>query len=185
MAFYLVKIEAYCIEESPPAPVLTVVAGPTPEARQVGTQKKGLAKRHILRREFWAQLLERAKERTVLHARRSPTTGNWLIAGGELAYRYAIRMDDAQVGLRIRRDTVEESKRIFDSLYANRDTIEQAFGDRLEWQRLDHQRTSHIRYVIPDGGLQNKDRWPEIQDRMIDAMVRLERALKPEIQRLR
>jgi len=163
----------------------TVVAGPSPEARQVGTQKKELAERHILRQEFWAQLLERAKERTVLHARRSPTTGNWLIAGGELAYRYAIRMGDAQVGLRIRRDTVEESKRIFDSLYANRDTIEQAFGDRLEWQRLDHQRTSHIRYVISGGGLQNKDRWPEIQDRMIDAMVRLERALGPEIQRLK
>jgi hypothetical protein len=79
----------------------------------------------------------------------------------------------------------KESKRIFDSLYANRDTIEQAFGDRLEWQRLDHQRTSHIRYVISGGGLQNKDRWPEIQDRMIDAMVRLERALGPEIQRLK
>jgi len=163
----------------------TVVAGPTPEARQVGTQKKGLAKRHILRREFWTQLLERAKEKTSLHARRSPTTGNWLIAGGELGYRYAIRMGDVQVGLRIRRDTVEESKRIFNSLYANRDTIEQAFGDRLDWQRLDHQRTSHIRYVIPGGGLQNQDRWPEIQERMIDAMVRLERALKPEIQLLK
>ena len=186
--FYLVKIETYRIEGSPPAPALTVVAGPSPEARQVGTQKKGLAKRHILRREFWAQLLERAKEKTSLHARRSPTADSWLSAGSGKAgivFQYRIRMDDAEVALRIRRDTIEESKRIFDSLYANRDTIERAFGDRLEWLRLDAVRNSRTRYVISFGGLRDRDRWPEIQERMIDAMVRLERALKPEIQRLR
>ena len=94
-------------------------------------------------------------------------------------------MHEADVALRIRRDTVEESKRIFDSLYANRDTIERAFGDRLEWLRLDTVRNSRTRYVISFSGLQDRDRWPEIQDRMIDAMVRLEQALKPEIQRLR
>jgi hypothetical protein len=188
MAFYLVKIEAYRIEGSPSASLLTVVAGPTPEARQVGTQKKELAKRHILRREFWAQLLERAKERTLLHARRAPTANSSLNAGSGKAgivFQYRIRMDDAEVALRIRRDTVEESKRIFDSLYANRDTIERAFGDRLEWLRLDDVRNCRITYVISFGGLRDRDCWPEIQDRMIDAMVRLERALGPEIRRLK
>jgi hypothetical protein len=188
MAFYLVKIEAYRVEDSPPGPLLTVVAGPSPEARQVGTQKKELAERHILRREFWAQLLERAKERTSLHARRSPTAYGSLNAGAGQAgivFQYRIRMDDAEVALRIRRDTVEESKRIFDSLYANRDTIERAFGDRLEWLRCDDVRNTRTKYVISFGGLRDRDRWPEIQDRMIDAMVRLERALKPEIQRLK
>jgi len=29
------------------------------------------------------------------------------------------------------------------------------------------------------------ERWPQIQDAMIDAMVRLERAFKPEIQKLK
>jgi len=188
MAFYLVKIEAYRIEGSPPAPALTVVAGPTPEARQVGTQKKGLAKRHILRREFWAQLLERAKENTPLHAHCSPTANSSLNAGAGkagLVFQYRIRMDDAEVALRIRRRTIEESKRIFDSLCANRDTIERVFGDRLEWLRRELERNSRTSYVISFGGLRDRDRWPEIQDRMIDAMVRLEQALAPEIQRLR
>ena len=94
-------------------------------------------------------------------------------------------MDDAQVELRIRLSSFAESKRIFDSLYANKDTIERAFGDRLEWLRIEDVRNSRIRYVIPGGGLRDRDHWPEIQDRMIDAMVRLERALKSEIQRLK
>jgi hypothetical protein len=166
----------------------TVVADPSPEAHQVGTPKKELAERHLLCREFWTQLLERAKEKTSLHARYSPTTHNSLNAvfgKAGIVFQYRVRMDDAEVALRIRRPTVEESKRIFDSLCANRDTIERAFGDRLEWQRRESERGTRTSYVISFGGLRDRDRWPEIQDRMIDAMVRLEQALKPEIQRLR
>jgi len=187
MAFYLVKIEAYRIADAPPAPLLSVVAGPGPEARQAGTQKKQLAERFLLRKEFWTQLLERAKKKTSLHARRSPTTDNWLDAGSgkaDIEFQYRIRLDGGEVALRIRRDNVEESKRIFDSLAAKRDAIEQTFGDALRWERRDDVQKSTIGYVLPPGGLRDQDRWPEIQDRMIDAMVRLEKALKPEIQRL-
>jgi hypothetical protein len=35
------------------------------------------------------------------------------------------------------------------------------------------------------GGLADRDRWPEIQEAMIDAMVRLEKALKPQVKHLR
>jgi hypothetical protein len=93
-------------------------------------------------------------------------------------------MDDAQVGLCIRRHDAAASKRIFDALYARKEVLEQVFGERLEWQRRDNQRASHIVCVVPGGGLQNRDRWPEIQDEMVDAVVRLERALRPEIRRL-
>jgi hypothetical protein len=40
-----------------------------------------------------------------------------------------------------------------------------------------------MHHTIPGGGLKNRERWQEIQDRMIDAMMRLEQALKPEIRR--
>jgi len=188
MAFYLVKAEAFRIEDSPPAPLLTVVAGPSPEARQVGTQKKELAQRHILRREFWTQLLERAKQRTSLHSRISPGTDNWIAAGagkGGLSYNYAIRMSDAQVELYIDMGDAEENKRIFDAFHAQKEKIEETFGSPLEWQRLESRRASRIRYLISGGGLRDRDHWPEIQEAMIDAMVRLENALKPYIKRLR
>ncbi|MCX6813217.1 MAG: hypothetical protein NTV77_01880 [Candidatus Azambacteria bacterium] len=34
-------------------------------------------------------------------------------------------------------------------------------------------------------GLKDKDKWPYIQDGMIDAMIRLEAALKPYIKQLK
>jgi CBS domain-containing protein len=166
----------------------SVATGSSLIARQEGTQGGPLAKRHILRREFWAQLLEQANQKTLLHSRISPSTQNWLNTGagkGGLALQYRIRVSDAEVGLRIRRGDVAESKRIFDALQANREEIEQAFGDSLEWLRQDNIKASWIRYVISDGGLLDREDWAEIQRRMVDAMIRLERALKPEIRRLK
>ncbi|HID88268.1 MAG TPA: DUF4268 domain-containing protein [Anaerolineae bacterium] len=63
--------------------------------------------------------------------------------------------------------------------------MEEAFGAPLDWQRLDNRRASRIRYVLANGGLRDRDRWPEIQDAMIEAMVALEKALQPEIKRLK
>jgi hypothetical protein len=80
-AFYLVQIEAYRIGDSAPAPLLTVVAGPSPEAHQIGEQKEELAERHILRKAFWTDLLARARERTSLHAKIGPTIENWVSTG--------------------------------------------------------------------------------------------------------
>jgi hypothetical protein len=188
VALYLVKLEAYRIGNSPPAPLLTIVAGPSPEAKQIGGQKKELAQRHVLRLEFWGQLLERAKERTGLHARISPGKENWISAGAGksgLTFNYVIRMGDAQVELYIDQGEAEANKRIFDQLFANKEQIEAAFGGPLEWQRLDDRRACRIRHHLTVGGLANRDLWPDIQEAMIDSMVRLEQALKPQIRRLR
>jgi len=188
VALYLVKLEVYRIGDSPPAPLLTVVAGPSPEAKQIGGQKKELAQRHVLRLEFWGQLLERAKEHTSLHARISPGKEHWISAGAGksgLGFNYVIRMSDAQVELYIDQGEAEANKRIFDQLFASKEQVEAAFGEPLEWQRLDDRRACRIRHVLALGGLSDRDRWPEIQEAMIDAMVRLEKALKPQVKRLR
>lgn len=188
VALYLVKLDAYRIGDSPSAPLLTVVAGPSPEAKQIGGQKKELAQRHVLRLEFWEQLLDRAKERTSLHARISPGKEHWIGAGAGrsgLAFTYVIRMNDAQVELYIDQGETGANKRIFDRLFASKEQIKAAFGEPLEWQWLDDRRTSRIRHRLTLGGLADRDRWPEIQEAMIDAMVRLENALKPQIKRLR
>ncbi len=182
MAFYLVKAEAFRIGDSFPAPWFRVVTGPTPEVRAVGRQRKELAEREILRQQFWTQLLKRARNRTMLHARRSPTTSYSLGTGAGKAglfLTYVILKDRARVELYINRPDTAENKRIFDHLFAHREEIEQAFGDKLDWQRLDQSRASRIAYDVIDKGLRHQDDWPRLQEAMIDAMVRLERALRP------
>jgi hypothetical protein len=182
VGLYLLRLEAYKIGDSDPAPMLTLVAGPSLEGKKIGQGKVELAERHVLRREFWKQLLDRAKRRTTLHASISPPKDNWISAGSGrsgITYNYTIRMNDVQVELYIYTGNVESSRDIFDGLSGHKAEIEAAFGDPLQWLRDENRSFCSIRYVMPSGGLLNKDRWTEIQDAMIDAMVRLEKAVKP------
>lgn len=189
-AIFLLKIEAVRIGDSPPAPLFTVIAGPSNEQREIGTTKKEMAERHKLRLEFWKQLLERAKKerRLSLFERISPSTQNWVSAGAGrsgVAFSFVIRMEDAQVEVYIDTGEEKENKRIFDALYAQKEKIEQEFGSALDWQRLEGKRACRIRYVMEGGGLRDKERWEHIQDKMIDAMTRLEKAFRQPINELR
>jgi hypothetical protein len=60
--------------------------------------------------------------------------------------------------------------------------VEQAFGDRLEWQQLEGKRACRIRKQFNLGGYRDdEEKWPKIHEAMVDAMIRLEKALKPHI----
>lgn len=150
--------------------------------------KTGLADRRLLRHQFWSQLLEQAREQTSIHANISPSRDNWIAASSGLSgvsYNYAIRMDDARIELYIDRGNKYENERIFEALLAKRSNIEQSFGDSLEWLRMEDKQASIIRYVIEGkGGLRDQSSWPQLQELMIDAMVRFSAAIQPEISQL-
>jgi hypothetical protein len=187
--FYLVKVEAIRIGESQPAPLLTLITGPTEEAREVGDTKKKFVERYALRHHFWETLLERAKPITKLHANISPSDYSWISAGAGkygLGYLYATTKHGNTVELVIDRgkDSEEENQGIFEQLKSNREKIEKAFGGTLDWYSQDGVRLRRIRFPQTGGYRDDEGNWPEIQDKMIDAMTRLERALRPFVQAL-
>ncbi len=183
--FFLVKLAAYRIGSSDPAPLFTVIVGPSQETKGFGQQKKELAERHLVRLRFWEGLLARAKEQGfMLHAGRSPVKEAWIGTGAGrtgLSFNYVIWMkDEAGVELYIDTGDPEENKLIFDGLAAKRLEIESEFGGGLEWERLDERKASRVRHTIRLGGLASgEDRWPAIWNSMIDAMRRLSEALRP------
>lgn len=188
--FYLVRVEAYRIGSSEPAAKFTVVTGPSEKTEIVGDEKKEMAERHKLRYDFWESLLERSKTKTNLHANISPGTANWIGAGSGvrgLGFNYAVTYKFGQAELYIDRgkDCDEENKRIFDELNAKKAEIEKDFGEKLRWERLDDRRASRISKRIETAGLGDREKWPKLQDEMIDAMMRLEKALKKHIKNLK
>ncbi|TMA06571.1 MAG: DUF4268 domain-containing protein [Deltaproteobacteria bacterium] len=189
-AFYLLKIEGIKIGDSPPAPLLTLIVGPSEETIEVGATKKDLAERYIIREKFWAQLLAKAKEKTKLHAGISPSQHGWIGTGAGrrgLAFNYVVRQHDANVELYIDRgdESDAENKRIFDDLAKSKKEIESAFGSILEWQRLDGKRACRIKKQIEVGGYRDDaPRWSAVHDAMIDTMIRLEKAFRPHIAKL-
>lgn len=190
ISFYLVKVEAVRIGDSAPAPLFSVIVEPTEIAKEVGKEKKEYAERHHLRKEFWTQLLDLAKTRTKLHSNITPPIYHWIGAGAGksgIGYNYAITNEygSAEVYLDRGKEYPNLNKERFDALFSHKDDIEKIFGEKLSWERLDKKRASRIAYRINGVGLRDKDRWPELQEKMIDAMARLEKAFAPHIRNLK
>ena len=149
------------------------------------------ATRDILRRKFWTTLLERAKTKTDLHAGVSPNDGGWIAAGAGtsgLGYVYVVGKHDSNVQLYIDRgkDSEEETRAMFDSLKVNQQEIERLFGEPLSWEPLEGKRAKRIAKYFELGGYRDDEaKWPEIQDAMIGAMVRLDNAVRPYIAKLK
>jgi hypothetical protein len=149
------------------------------------------SERHLLRKKFWEGLLITALKKTDLHADISPTEYNWIgsTAGVRgLSYQYHLRKDSGSVLLYIDRgsEQAEWNKKIFDTLYELRDQIDHAFGAPLTWDRSDETQASFVKYDINLGGWRDDQmKWPAIQHEMIDAMIRLDKALSPQIEKLR
>ena len=188
--FFLLKVEGVRIGASDPAPLLTLIVGPGEESTNIGETKKDIAERYSIRFRFWRELLEKAKTKTKLFSTISPGQASWLGTGAGksgLAYNFAIRQHDSQVELYIDRgeESETENKRLFDDLHSKREEIEKLFGGKLNWERLDNRRASRISLRMDFGGYRDEDKYSLIQEAMIDAMCRLEAAMKLPIAALR
>lgn len=188
--FYLLKIEAIKIGDSQPAPLLTAIVEPSQEGKEVGKAKQEMAERYIIREKFWIQLLNYEKQKTKLHANISPTQHNWLgtSAGKQgLGFNYSIRKHGASVELYIDRgkEKGEENKNIYNQLYRKKEEIEKMFGEKLKWESLEGKRACRISKEISTGGYRDdEEKWPQIHEAMVDAMIRLSKALKPHISKI-
>jgi len=188
--FYMLKLEAIRIEDSAPAPLLTLLVGPSVESKAIGMKKKEWADRENKRYDFWSKLLEKAKQQTSLHSNISPSRDSWIGASSGisgLTYQYFLRKDEVAVGLYIDRgsDSEDLNKKIFDSLLMNKERIEEEFGEQLEWFQLEGTRHCRITKTFTEGGWMDDDNWDEIQDWMITAMIRLEQVLRPFLKDIR
>jgi hypothetical protein len=190
-SFYMVKVEAVRIGDSPAAALFTLIVGPSDESKSVGVTKKEIAERYNIRKRWWTQLVERSAKITRLHAHITPGEYSWLgtssgIRG--LNLNYAITQDWRGAELYIDRgkDSEAENKAIFDQLAAKKSEIETSFGGPLSWEGLDGKRACRIRVALEDGGYRAPESdWPALQDTVIHAMDRLEKSLRPYLKLLK
>jgi hypothetical protein len=186
-AFYLVKVEAVRIGQSPFAPLLTLIVGPSAETEDVARTKKEFAERYDVRKRWWSLLVKRPDAK--LHAHLAPSEHTWIGTSSGvrgLSFNYVVTQDSCGAELYIDRGNgaEKENKSIFDQLFAQKDQIEKAFGGQLSWERLDTKRASRIRANLPGGYRSPEAEWPSIQTPMIDAMNKLEAALRSRLKQL-
>lgn len=184
--FYLLKVEAVRIGDSPPAPLLTLIVGPSAETEAVSRSKREFSERHDLRQSWWSHLV--ARPDATMHRHITPGRNPWIgVSTGVrgLGFNYTVLQDECGAELYIDRNTQAECKSIFDQLTEHRTQIEAAFGPGLEWERLDDRRACRIRYRVTGGYRLPEDEWADIQGQQVSAMMRLEATLRPYLSGLR
>lgn len=185
--FYMVKVEAVRIGESPAAPLLTIIVGPSEETKDIGRTKKEFAERHNERHEWWSRLI--ALPEAKLHAHVTPSQVGWItVSSGVrgLGLNYVVTQTNCGAELYIDRgkDSDDANKSIFDQLATHRHEIESTFGGSLSWERLDGRRASRIRCNLPGGYRSPPEEWEQFQKPLANAMNRLHAAIAPHLRNL-
>jgi len=101
---------------------------------------------------------------------------------------YNVNQNNSTAELYIDRggDSKEENEHIFDLLIKNKEDIENIFGEKLDWEKLETKRACRIIKRFPLGVYRSdEEQWPGLHDKMIDAMIRLEKALGPYLKKLK
>ena len=185
--FYLIKLEAVRIGSSEPAPLLTLITRPSQDITDAGTAKKEQDGRHDERQQFWSDLLQNLKHKTSLFSGVSSGRYSWIGTGAGragISYNYSIAQHKAAAELYIDTGDAAENERVFNSLCEQQDEIEESFGGPLSWEPLQGKRACRIRHPISIGGYRTPDSRQQVQEAMIDAMIRLEAALRQRLARV-
>jgi hypothetical protein len=190
LAYFMESAVLCMLQELGILPETELSHSPTKAAAQPSREQVEniVYERHTKRPEFWTRLLEQSKKKTPLFANISPSNDSWLSAGAGIsgvAYQYLILRDKARIQLAIQGSDAFKNKKMFDELYKRREQIEKDFGDRLVWERLDDRISSRISKTIENKGLRDVEEWPTIVEKMVEAMVRLEKTLNKHLKQMR
>lgn len=185
--FYLLKVEAVQIGDSAPAALMTVIVGPSDDKSTVARTNREFSARHDIRHSWWVRLLDRPDNK--LHAHIAPGTVSWLgtssgVRGLQLNYVVGQDLSRVELYLDKGKGLDAENKAIFDQLMTNKAAIETAFGGPLVWERLDGQRSCRIKADVQGGYRSPEEEWDGIQAKLVNAMNRLEAALRPHLKAL-
>ncbi|MGV8816006.1 MAG: DUF4268 domain-containing protein, partial [Gelidibacter sp.] len=143
--------------------------------------------RFNLRKEFWRQLLPLIRN-TELFSNVNPSKDHWLSAGAGVSgvsYTFVVTGNYARIELGIITSSKETNKKHFRTLYNQKDSIETAFGNQLEWEELPDNKMSRIKYELKGVNLFDRADWERMNEFLVKYLPKFELALQPTIQRLR
>ncbi len=140
-------------------------------------------------REFWTGLINRVQQRGVPHPIAHRTPGIHLqmraVEAGTLGvWVHSIRQHNCDAMFQIIGEP-SQTNQLLAVLVERRDEIERVAGVNLDWEEGEGRSNASIRIRLEVGGYRSpREEWPAIQDAMIDAMIRLEAALRPHLEAL-
>jgi hypothetical protein len=168
------------IQQIIPLPEKAEFVTRVPERKSAERKERGERAQRL--DSFLSQLAERALTRTRIHDGRTPDVRLGVLSGAigkaGLSINYVIGKDSSRVEVLFQRD---DGRQLLMQLKQAQAAIEDAFGGPLDWEEKEGVRQCRIYHRIEGGWRSPGAEWPAIQDRLIEAMIRLDAAFRPRI----
>lgn len=173
--FFLIELHAYKIGDSKPAPQFQIVEKPNDFIKfsKNKTNSDSLNKSQSERLEFWNRFNDKLIEKGKPFNVRKATTDHW--------YDIAIGTSEAHIAIDlVNKDSmivielyINDNKEIFDKLYENREEIEEKFGHKFIWDKLENKKASRIKYYIKGLNFDDHSNYNELIDESIDSATKM------------
>lgn len=182
---YALRVELFRIEDSPPAIQFIIVEGPKAAGRTHARGTEQLTDAQQLQLDFWTLFSKRLLEKQVVARTQEPGPRYWFNVplGHSGVYLSNIcNTFDERIGVRVYvRNTVAEVA--LPQLIDQQQEIENEIGEKLEW---DANPTAKDKVIAlrRKVDLNERSKWPEYVDWMVDKVSKFRAAFAPRIQQI-
>lgn len=175
--FFLCEIKLYKIGDSKPAVKFEVVERPNEWAKEI--KKEPLNPTEQLRYEYWAAYNEYAfnnnNEYPEHFTKRKPSTNHWMyLSVGFSSCKISISQIQKRNVISVEL-YIDNNKELFNKLFDEKDDIEKEIGFELDWKELPDKKASRIIKEQNNVEFDNKDKWQEQFDWIIDTAIKMKK----------
>ncbi len=189
-AFFGVAVEAWRIEESPPAARFNVVALPNDWEKQGAAasgspSSAGLSDKRRRYRDFFQLLVDELRQEHRFTRSTKGQPQNWMHFGSGFSgmpYSAAFAWEgQAKVELYLDKGEKIANEEIYDALLERKDVLEASLGQPMIWNRMDHAKACSVS-VRRDGSIEDDDEaLAEIRRWMIQMLLKFDQVFRPHL----
>lgn len=181
ISFFLVQIEVYKIGDSDAAPKFNIICEPNNWGKAVKSSGTGdvVSATKLLQMEFWEGLKACAtKTNTSVNFSHTPQPKHWFnISIGTSRCHLALTLNTQKgyIGCEV---YIRNDKSLYDNFHNNKEQIEAAIGQELEWMELPDATASRI-LLTYKGNPKDRKRWGEYFNWCTETVEKFNKAFKP------
>ena len=187
--FYLIKLEAIRINNSPPAPLFTLIVGPSEEIKAMGAAKKDMSEQENRFYRFWKGFIEFTQQDNGLKLSATPSKRGWQTIGTGLSglnFDYILRKGASLIDLYFTTSDADLNLERFKFFEQHKAEIENSFDGELIWFELEGKISCKIRATSIDKGFTTpEEEWQTIYKALTETSKYLSKAIDPIIAKLK
>lgn len=161
--FFLIRVELWQINDSPPAPKFNIICQPNDWAKAVKQSTAtaaALSETKLRQLEFWQKFREYGETQKAAVSLRKPSPQHWYdISAGAAHWHISLTLHGAskQMACEV---YIPNDKALFKHFETHKTQVEQHLGTDLEWMELPGKKASRIKQSAPCD-LNDETNWPD------------------------